>query len=160
MQEMGQAANTISENDLSISVTPKSDKDELGNAFQRMVEKACAILWVHVTESANSLGAAAEQLSSAANQAGQANQSDRHDHPTGGQGHARPGLSGDQGPQHPWNKMGQAIEGVRQGCPGKQSTSVMKASATNRSDQHRHPQGGREHRFGQGGFKRRCRSCP
>ncbi|MEI7849975.1 MAG: methyl-accepting chemotaxis protein, partial [Chloroflexota bacterium] len=38
LQAMGAAATAISNNDLSISVTPQSEKDELGNAFSHMVK--------------------------------------------------------------------------------------------------------------------------
>ena len=127
MQEMGQAANTISENDLSISVTPKSDKDELGNAFQRMVESLRDIVG-HVTESANSLGAAAEQLSSAANQAGQATNQIATTIQQVAKG-TQDQASAVTKTAASVEQMGQAIEGVAKGAQ-EQSTSVMKASAT------------------------------
>ena len=127
MQEMGQAANTIAENDLSISVTPKSDKDELGNAFQRMVESLRDIVG-HVTESANSLGAAAEQLSSAANQAGQATNQIATTIQQVAKG-TQDQASAVTKTAASVEQMGQAIEGVAKGAQ-EQSTSVMKASAT------------------------------
>lgn len=71
MDEMGQAANTIAQNDLSITVTPKSERDILGVAFEQMIESLRATVG-KVADNANNLGAAAEQLSNAANQAGQA----------------------------------------------------------------------------------------
>ena len=71
LQEMGDAANAIAEDDLTIMVTPRSDKDELGNAFSKMVINLRNTVGL-VMENAVSLSASAEQLASAANQAGQA----------------------------------------------------------------------------------------
>ena len=71
LQDMAQAAQTIAQNDLTVSIQPKSAKDELGNAFMEMVaglQKAVG----KVADSATSLSAASEQLASAAGQAGQA----------------------------------------------------------------------------------------
>lgn len=69
MQEMGLAAETIAKNDLTVSITPKSEKDELGNSFVKMVN-GLRFVCAQITESAGSLSAASEQLASAANQAG------------------------------------------------------------------------------------------
>jgi methyl-accepting chemotaxis protein len=71
LQNMGEAANTIAKNDLTITVTPKSADDELGVAFVNMITSLRDIVG-NVTENANNLSAAAEQLSAAATQAGQA----------------------------------------------------------------------------------------
>lgn len=71
MQEMGQAANSIAQNDLTVTVTPKSVRDVLGNAFKHMTEDLRVTVG-KVAENANNLGSAAEELSSAASQAGQA----------------------------------------------------------------------------------------
>ena len=71
LQTMGNAANTIAQNDLSISVAPISEKDELGNAFLRMITNLRETIG-QVSQSAMNLAASAEQLSSAANQSGQA----------------------------------------------------------------------------------------
>ena len=71
MQNMSEAAAMIASNDLTTSVTPKSEKDELGTAFARMITGLRGTVEL-VAESASSLGAASEQLASAANQAGQA----------------------------------------------------------------------------------------
>jgi methyl-accepting chemotaxis protein len=69
MQGMGNSANTIAQNDLTVSVVPKSEKDELGNAFVQMVESLRDSVG-QVALNANSLSAASEQLSGAAQQAG------------------------------------------------------------------------------------------
>ena len=69
MQDMGEAATTLADNDLSVSITPKSEKDELGNAFARMIASLGSAIG-QVAESAISLGSASEQLATAAAQAG------------------------------------------------------------------------------------------
>ena len=71
LQEMGNAANTIAQDDLTIIVTPHSDKDELGVAFSHMIGNLRNTV-NQVMQSAMNLGAASEQLSSASSQAGQA----------------------------------------------------------------------------------------
>lgn len=71
IQGMGLVANSIAQNDLTASVTPKSEKDELGVAFANMLQNLRQTI-NQVTQSALNLGAAAEQLSSASSQAGQA----------------------------------------------------------------------------------------
>jgi len=71
MQEMGEAAATIANNDLTVSVTPQSPKDELGNAFAKMIASLQAAIG-QVADSADNLGTASEQLANAAAQAGQA----------------------------------------------------------------------------------------
>ncbi len=71
LQEMGNAATIISQDDLTINVTPKSEKDELGNAFSKMIFNLRETVG-QVMQNSVSLSASAEQLASAANQAGQA----------------------------------------------------------------------------------------
>ncbi|MHC1783251.1 MAG: MCP four helix bundle domain-containing protein [Anaerolineaceae bacterium] len=71
MQGMGDAANTISQNDLTVSVTPNSEKDELAVAFVNMINGLRTAV-TEINDSASNLSAASEQLASAANQAGQA----------------------------------------------------------------------------------------
>ncbi len=71
LQNMGQAANTISEKDLTVDVVPNSEKDELGVSFDRMILSLREIVG-EVTQNANTLTSAAGELSSSANQAGQA----------------------------------------------------------------------------------------
>lgn len=71
LQGMGEAANTIAQDDLTINVTPQSDKDELGVAFSHMIANLRDTVG-QVMQSAMNLSAAAEQLSSASSQAGQA----------------------------------------------------------------------------------------
>ncbi len=71
MQGMGIAATSISENDLTITVTPKSDKDELGNSFSKMIAGLRDAVGM-VAESANAVSSAAAQLATASEQSGEA----------------------------------------------------------------------------------------
>ena len=71
LQAMGQAAETIAQNDLTVTVEPKSEKDELGNSFVQMIDSLRNAVG-QVAQSAASLSAASEQLADAAEQAGQA----------------------------------------------------------------------------------------
>lgn len=69
MQEMGEIAMLIAENDLTPSVTPKSEKDELGHAFMQMIDSLRGSM-LEVANNAANLAAASEQLASAAKQSG------------------------------------------------------------------------------------------
>lgn len=71
MQAGAKVADTIANNDLTIKVTPISDKDEMGISFKRMTENLLDTV-NKVRENITSLGAASAQLAVAANQAGQA----------------------------------------------------------------------------------------
>jgi len=71
LQEMGQIAQSISQNDLTVSFSPKSEQDELGNAFLHMVESLREAIG-QVGESASGLSAASSQLANASTQAGEA----------------------------------------------------------------------------------------
>jgi methyl-accepting chemotaxis protein len=71
MQGMGVSAVAISQNDLTTTVTPKSAKDELGNAFAKMITGLREAVG-QVADSANAVTAAAAQLASASQQSGDA----------------------------------------------------------------------------------------
>jgi methyl-accepting chemotaxis protein len=71
LQETGEAATAIAGNDLSITIQPKSEKDEMRLAFTRMMASLRLSL-TDVVNSAYNLGAASTQLALAAKQAGQA----------------------------------------------------------------------------------------
>jgi len=71
LQEGAKVADTIANNDLTIIVTPISDKDEMGISFKRMTENLLDTV-NKVKENIASLGAASAQLAVAATQAGQA----------------------------------------------------------------------------------------
>jgi methyl-accepting chemotaxis protein len=66
MQGMGAAAGAIANKNLAITIKPRSEKDELGNAFARMVSGLQHVIG-QVGESANSVTAAAGQLASKTN---------------------------------------------------------------------------------------------
>ncbi len=71
MQGMGDAATTIANNDLTITVKPNSPKDELGNSFSKMVEGLRSAVG-QVADSANAVSVAATQLATASEQSGEA----------------------------------------------------------------------------------------
>ena len=71
MQSLGDIAARVAKNDLTVEVTPKSAKDEVGLVFVDMIAGLKTTV-VQVADSAHNLGAASGQLASAAGQAGQA----------------------------------------------------------------------------------------
>lgn len=71
MQDSAQVAQTIAANDLSLTPEPKSEKDELGNAFVGMVANLHQVI-TNVAQNVTNLTSASGQLATAANQAGQA----------------------------------------------------------------------------------------
>jgi methyl-accepting chemotaxis protein len=71
LQNMAGVADKMSRNDLTEDVTPKSERDNLGNAFAQMITNLRAVM-AQVADNANSVGDASSQLSMAAAQAGQA----------------------------------------------------------------------------------------
>jgi methyl-accepting chemotaxis protein len=81
MKELSGHAESIANNDLTIKVAPKSDRDTLGNAFKTMVENLSGMIR-QLTENATQLVSAATEISSsseqmskgAQDQAGQVNQ--------------------------------------------------------------------------------------
>ena len=122
---MAETAKQIAVGNLTGNVVPLSGEDELGNAFATMLGRLREMI-SHVTENANHLGLAAEQLSDISNQAGQAtNQiaSTIQQVALGTQNQAsavnRTASSVEQ--------MTMAIEGVAKGAQ-EQSESVSKAS--------------------------------
>ena len=71
LQEMAEVANTIAAGDLTVTVQPKSEKDELGVAFANMVTSLRRTI-KEVADNANQVTSASNQLALAANQAGTA----------------------------------------------------------------------------------------
>jgi methyl-accepting chemotaxis protein len=71
MMEMAEKAGQIAEGDLTVEVTPKSDKDEMGLAFAKMIARLHDSI-SQIAMNADSLNEASSQLADAANQAGQA----------------------------------------------------------------------------------------
>ncbi len=127
MQTMGHAADRISDNDLTIEVTPNSEQDELGVAFKNMVDNLRATIF-RLTESANSVGIAASELSSAAAQAGQATSQIATTIQQVAKG-TQDQASAVTKTASSVEQMTQAIEGVAKGAQ-EQSNSVSKASNT------------------------------
>ena len=70
-KEMSSAANAISTGILTYDVRPKSDKDELGNAFSKMIAGLRETIGL-VAQSASAITSAASQLTTAAEQSGEA----------------------------------------------------------------------------------------
>jgi methyl-accepting chemotaxis protein len=126
LQMMGLAANAIAENNLSISVEPYSEKDELGIAFKQMVFSLREIVG-QVTENANNLSESAAQLSNAANQAGDATNQIAVTIQQVAKGTQNQAAAITKTASSV-NQMAVAIEGVAKGAQ-EQSNSVSKASA-------------------------------
>ncbi len=68
---MAEMAQKIADGDLTVTVTPRSEKDELGQAFAKMVAGLQRSMG-EVSQSAAALSSASEQLASVSGQAGQA----------------------------------------------------------------------------------------
>ena len=69
LQEMSGVAGQIASGDLTVRITPRGGQDELGLAFSEMV-KSLQTLIVMVSQSANNLAAASDQLARSASQSG------------------------------------------------------------------------------------------
>jgi len=130
LQGMSKVANTIANNDLSVSVIPLSEKDELGVAFSKMVNNLRDTV-SQVAENALSLSAASGQLATAANQAGQATNQIASTVQQVAKGTADQAAAVTK-TASAVEQMGLAIEGVAKGAQ-EQSNSVAKVS--NATDQ-------------------------
>ncbi|MBA4384921.1 MAG: hypothetical protein C0410_09310 [Anaerolinea sp.] len=126
LQSMGEAANTIANNDLTATVVAKSEKDELGVAFAKMIANLRDTIG-HVAQSATSLGAASAQLATAANQAGQATNQIAATVQQVAKGTADQATAVNK-TATAVEQMSQAIEGVAKGAQ-EQSFSVTKVSS-------------------------------
>ena len=71
LKDMAAVAEKMAENDLTETVTPKSEHDTLGNSFAHMITNLRGMAG-ELTENAASLNAASVQLATAATQAGEA----------------------------------------------------------------------------------------
>ncbi|MCW2928314.1 MAG: methyl-accepting chemotaxis sensory transducer [Thermoleophilia bacterium] len=60
--EQAKAAQRIADGDLSVDVTPRSERDQLGLAFQRMTDNLRSVIGT-ITEHATALSASSEELS-------------------------------------------------------------------------------------------------
>jgi methyl-accepting chemotaxis protein len=71
LSDMSKVAESIADGDLTVSVTPKSDKDTLGNAFSKMIVNLRQLV-SKVTNNAQTIASASEQLTAASEQSGSA----------------------------------------------------------------------------------------
>ncbi len=125
MQGMGAAATAIANNDLTVSVTPKSPKDELGNAFSKMILNLQKVIG-QLTDNANSVASAASQLAKASEQSGEATSqiATTIQQVAKGTAEQTEGVTKTAGSVE---QMSRAIEGVAKGAQ-EQATAVTKAS--------------------------------
>lgn len=125
MQEMGVAATSIASNDLTVSISPKSKQDELGNAFAMMLSGLRSVIG-QVAESAQTVSIAASQLASASDQSGKAtNQiATTIQQVASGTTQQSEEVSKTSGSVE---QMGRAIEGVAKGAQ-EQAKAINKAS--------------------------------
>jgi methyl-accepting chemotaxis protein len=125
LQGMGAAASSIANNDLTSSVSPKSEKDELGNAFAKMVAGLREAVG-QVAESANAVSAASSQLASASEQSGDAARQIATTIQQVALGITQQ-TSGVTKTSDAVEQMNRAIEGVAQGAQ-EQAKAISKAS--------------------------------
>lgn len=125
LQSMGDAAKTIASNDLTITVKPNSEKDELGNSFVTMVNDLRNTV-SQINESAANLAAASEQLASAANQSGLATNQISNTIQQVAKGTADQATS-ISSTASSIEQMSKAIEGVAKGAQ-EQSRAISRAS--------------------------------
>jgi methyl-accepting chemotaxis protein len=125
MQGMGEAAAAIANNDLSVTVAPKSADDELGNAFSQMISGLQDVIG-QVTASANSVAEAADQLAKASEQSGEATSqiATTIQQVAKGTADQTAGVTRTAGAVE---QMSRAIDGVARGAQ-EQTTAVAKAS--------------------------------
>jgi methyl-accepting chemotaxis protein len=71
LKEKAQVASSVAQGDLSVTVTPLSEKDEFGRTFALMIANLRQLVG-QVADTAANVGSASGQLSAAAEQAGQA----------------------------------------------------------------------------------------
>ena len=126
LREMADYATHIAEGDLTMTVTPKSEKDELGHAFVQMISHLRQSLG-QIAENASSLGAASAQLASAAGQAGEATSQIATTIQQVANGISQQTQSVTRTAESV-EQMGRAIDGVTRGAQ-EQATAISKASS-------------------------------
>ena len=126
LREMADYATHIAEGDLTMTVTPKSEKDELGHAFVQMITHLRQSLG-QIAENASSLGAASAQLASAAGQAGEATSQIATTIQQVANGISQQTQSVTRTAESV-EQMGRAIDGVTRGAQ-EQATAISKASS-------------------------------
>ncbi|MBP6208526.1 MAG: MCP four helix bundle domain-containing protein [Anaerolineales bacterium] len=125
MQGMGAAATSIAGNDLTVMVKPNSEKDELGNAFAKMIAGLRDAVG-QVASSANAVSAAAAQLASASEQSGDATRQIATTIQQVAQGITQQ-TTGVTKTSASVEQMNRAIEGVAKGAQ-EQASAISKAS--------------------------------
>ena len=125
MTEMAEAATAIAAGDLTVEVKSKSQKDELGIAFEDMIVKLRKIV-SGIANNATSLAAASEQLANASTQAGQATNQIATTIQQVAHGTSQQTESITQTAQSV-EQMSQAIEGIAKGAQ-EQSEAVVRVS--------------------------------
>ncbi|MCE1254999.1 MAG: methyl-accepting chemotaxis protein [Anaerolineae bacterium] len=124
-EEMINLAEHIADGDLSASVAPRSDRDELGNAFSRMVNNLRHTIG-EFARNTDQLNFSSSQLASAANQAGQATNQISNTVQQVARGIAQQSQSINQTATS-IEQMGQSISGIARGTE-EQSQAVSQAS--------------------------------
>jgi methyl-accepting chemotaxis protein len=125
MQGMAEAATTIANNDLTLTVSPNSAKDELGNAFAKMVDGLRDVIG-QVAKSANEVTSAAAQLAQASEHSGVAASQIATTIQQVAQGTAQQ-TSGVTKTSASVEQMGRAIDGVAKGAQ-EQAKAISQAS--------------------------------
>jgi len=126
--EMAELAAHIADGDLTVEIQPKSDRDELGIAFARMIASLRGSIG-QVAENAGNLHAASGQLAAAASQAGQATSQIA----TTVQQVARGTPQQSEAVSHTASsveQMGRAIDGVARGAQDQSAAVSQAAEAT------------------------------
>jgi methyl-accepting chemotaxis protein len=125
MQSLGDVATRVAKNDLTVVVTPKSAKDEVGVAFVKMIAGLREAVG-QVASNAFDLAAASAQLAAAAGQAGQATTQIATTVQEVAKGITQQTSSVTQ-TAHSVEQMGRAITGVAEGAQ-EQAAGITKAS--------------------------------
>ena len=127
LRDMGEIANQIADGDLSVEVKPRTERDEFGQTFARMVANMRQLV-AQVQENAGHVAAASEQISGASEQAAQATQQVAATSSQVAHGTAEQTRSATQvGAQI--EQMAHAIDGIAQGAH-EQSRGIERVSAT------------------------------
>jgi len=128
MQEMGDTANLVAENDLTMLIVPKSEKDELSLAFSSMIENLNKTI-SQVAENANALSHASQEMATAANQAGSATSQIAATIQQVAKG-TTDQTSAITKTAESVEQMTQAIEGVAQGAQAQSNSVAIVSNAT------------------------------
>jgi methyl-accepting chemotaxis protein len=130
LQEMAGIANQVASGDLTVKVTPRSNKDELGIAFSEMVASLQTLIKM-VAQNANDLTKASSQLASASEQSGEATSqiAESIQQVTKGITQQSEGISKTAGSVE---QMNRAIDGVAEGAQEQAKAISMASQITTR----------------------------